>query len=231
MDKYIGTELELFEHAYNWKNYYGSFIKPLLGKHVAEIGAGIGGTTKILCNGFQEEWLCVEPDAELVAEINRKIQNGTLPGICTTYTGYSAHLHKSFDSILYIDVIEHIEDDAAELRHAASLLKSKGYLFIIVPAHQFLYSPFDKMIGHYRRYNKQRLKQAIPESLSIQKIIYLDCVGYFASLMNRWLLKQQLPTSKQVLFWDKFLVPLSKIADMILGYRFGKSLLLIAKKL
>jgi SAM-dependent methyltransferase len=230
MDKYIGNELEIFEHAHNWKNYYGSFIKPLLGKKVAEIGAGIGGTTKALCDGKQEQWLCVEPDPTLVAEIDRKICAGVLPSVCTTHRGYSAEIDQRFDGILYIDVIEHIEDDAAELQHSASLLNDNGYLFIIVPAHQFLYSPFDAVIGHFRRYDKESLGKIIPRSLEIKKLVYLDCIGYFASLVNKYLLKQKLPTKRQVQFWNNIMIPLSRIFDRILGFRFGKSLLLIAKK-
>ena len=230
MDKYIGNELEIFEHARNWKAYYGSFIKPMLGKQVAEIGAGLGGTTTALCDGSQENWLCVEPDKELTNEIERKIKEGVLPPICKSFTGYSSAVEKQFDSILYIDVIEHIEDDKAELLHAGNLLKMGGYLFIIVPAHQSLYSPFDKLIGHFRRYSRERLKAAVPASMHIEKSYYLDSAGYFASLVNKLFLKQSMPTLQQVRFWDRVIVPVSRITDRLLGYNFGKSVLLIARK-
>lgn len=229
-DKYIGNELEIFEHARNWKNYYASFIKPALGNEVAEIGAGLGGTTTALCDGTQQTWLCVEPDAELIKEVDRKIKEGIIPPVCKSFTGYSSQLTQQFDSLLYIDVIEHIEDDKAELELAASLLRTNGRLIIIVPAHQSLYSPFDKLIGHYRRYSRKSLKAVIPNSLQIEKLYYLDSVGYFASLVNKWFLKQSLPTLKQVAFWDKVIVPVSKLLDSVVGYNFGKSVLLIAKK-
>lgn len=230
MSKYIGNELEIFEHARNWKTYYSSFIKPLLGKEVAEIGAGLGGTTTALCDGTQEAWFCVEPDAELIKEVDRKISKGMLPNICKSFTGYSSDLKQQFDSVLYIDVIEHIENDGAELKRAANLLRTGGYLFIIVPAHQTLYSPFDKLIGHYRRYSRKSLKNVMPPDLKIEKAYYLDSMGYFASLVNRLFLKQSLPTLKQVQFWDKFIVPFSRVTDRLLGFNFGKSVLLIAKK-
>jgi hypothetical protein len=139
-------------------------------------------------------------------------------------------LKQQFDSVLYIDVIEHIENDAAELQLAANLLRAGGYLFVIVPAHQTLYSPFDKLIGHYRRYSRKSLKNVIPPDLTIEKAYYLDSMGYFASLVNRLFLKQSLPTLKQVQFWDKFIVPFSRVTDRLLGFNFGKSVLLIAKK-
>jgi len=230
-NKYIGSELQLFENARNWKSYYGSFLKPYLGKKVAEIGAGLGGTTTALCSSQQDEWLCVEPDEALLKEIEKKISDEQLSSnICKTFCGYSAQLKDKYDSILYIDVIEHIENDSAELQVASGLLRQGGHLLIIVPAHQFLFSPFDKMIGHYRRYNKKSLKSALPESLRIKKLYYLDSVGYFASLINKLFLKQKMPSLKQIQFWDKTLVPLSKIIDRLLFFQFGKSVLLIAEK-
>lgn len=227
---YIGTELELFEQARNWKSYFGSFIKPLLGKQVAEIGAGIGGTTAVLCNGQQDQWLCVEPDTALLREIDKKIKAGQLPGVCNTLNGFSSELKQQFDSLLYIDVIEHIENDRAELETAASLLTKEGLLFILVPAHQNLFSPFDKKIGHYRRYSRKTLKAIVPASLQVKKIYYLDSAGYFLSLVNRRILKQAMPTQRQVQFWDKIIIPLSRLADRLTGFQFGKSLLLIAQK-
>ena len=131
---------------------------------------------------------------------------------------------------MYIDVIEHIEDDKAELEKASNLLKQGGRIFIIVPAHQYLYSPFDKKIGHYRRYNKKLLKSIIPNYMTIEKLYYLDSVGFFLSLFNKIFLKQSMPTLKQIQFWDKVIIPISKLIDPLFGFNFGKSLLVIAKK-
>ncbi len=122
MSKYIGNELEVFEHATNWKNYYASFIKPFLGKKVAEVGAGLGGTTPVLCDGSQEEWLCIEPDSDLLEKVKKKITGGTIPPVCKPFMGYLTNVKDRFDSVLYIDVIEHIQDDKAELKVAANSL-------------------------------------------------------------------------------------------------------------
>jgi cyclopropane fatty-acyl-phospholipid synthase-like methyltransferase len=229
-NKYIGGELQVFEKALIWKNYYASFIMPLLGKEVAEIGAGIGGTTKVLCDGTQDRWICVEPDGELASEIERKIDTGELPSVCKVWTGFARELQQEFDSILYIDVIEHIEDDKAELETAASLLKKGGRLFVIVPAHQSLYSPFDQHIGHYRRYSRKTLQAVVPPSFIIEDVKYLDSAGYTASLANKLFLKQSLPTLQQVLFWDRIIVPVSRISDRLTRFNWGKSILLTAKK-
>jgi len=230
MSQYIGSELEIFEHAKHWKNYYASFIKPSLGRSVAEVGAGLGGTTPVLCDGSQQHWICIEPDPDLVKKIEQKIADGNIPSVCKTFNGYLTSLTTKFDSIIYIDVIEHIENDKAELEVAVGLLNTGGHLIILVPAHQKLFSEFDKMIGHFRRYNRNSLKSIIPQTMEIEKAYYLDSAGYFASLINKLFLRQGLPTLKQVIFWDRFLVPVSRITDRLLGFNFGKSVLLIARK-
>jgi SAM-dependent methyltransferase len=232
VENYIGNELELFDKAKNWKNYYGNKIKPLLKGDVLEVGAGIGATTKSLCNGDQNKWVCLEPDAALAKQVQLLLQQKDLPPCCELRIGTLEQQSNDelFDAIIYIDVIEHIENDAAELQRAKNHLKKGGNLIILVPAHQWLYSPFDEAIGHFRRYNKQMLKKAIPQDLKQQKLVYLDSVGLMASVANKLFLKQSYPTQKQVLFWDTILVPISRITDVISFNATGKSLLGIWQK-
>ena len=80
---YIGNELDLFEKATVWKKYYGNFLAPYLKGKILEVGAGIGGTTTELCNGTQEKWICLEPDPDLFAKLEKKIQDHRLPACCS----------------------------------------------------------------------------------------------------------------------------------------------------
>lgn len=226
---YIGNELELFEHATAWKKYYGKFLTPYFKGRVLEVGAGIGGTTSELCNGSQEKWLCLEPDPDLYAKLEGKIREGQLPACCSSLKGTTADLPQTekFNAIMYIDVIEHIENDAAELSRAKALLADGGYLVVLVPAHQSLYNQFDKAIGHYRRYNKKMLKEAAPATLQLEKIMYLDSCGLLASLMNKYFLKQDYPTLKQINFWNRCIVPVSKLTDVITNYNLGKTVVAV----
>ena len=105
-----------------------------------------------------------------------------------------------------------------------------GNLIILVPAHNYLFSPFDKAIGHFRRYNKKMLKKAAPKNLVQKKLIYLDSFGLFASLANKLLLKQSYPTLKQIKFWDNYIVPISRVMDKILFYSVGKTVVGIWQK-
>jgi SAM-dependent methyltransferase len=229
---YIGNELELFKYAHNWKQYYASVFVHLLKGDVLEVGAGIGETTHSLCNGKQESWVCVEPDPDLTTQIALKKQQGYLPDFIEIVTGTldAVAADRKFDAILYIDVIEHIEHDGEELLKASQYLKCGGHLIVLVPAHNFLYSEFDKAIGHFRRYNKRRLADAAPKHLKTIDLRYMDSVGLSASLANKWFLKQDYPELKQIQFWDNYIIPVSKIADRITFYKFGKTVVGIWQK-
>jgi hypothetical protein len=231
-EHYIGNELELFNHAKNWKNYYGNMLQPFLKGVVMEVGAGIGSTTLTLCNGSQQQWICLEPDQKLAHEIKGKIQQHLLPACCSLRTGILSDQPNDelYDAIIYMDVIEHIEKDHEELKLAASHLKKNGYLIILVPAHQWLFSPFDKAIGHYRRYTKKSLSNAVPPELKKIMLRYLDCAGLLASSANKLFLKQSYPTIKQVKLWDSTMVPVSRIIDRTIGWSAGKSVLGVWQK-
>jgi SAM-dependent methyltransferase len=225
---YVGSELELFAHAQRWKAYYKSLIAPFFGKRVLEVGAGLGATTAALCDGTQEAWICLEPDPDLLAQLRSR----PLPGCCRPQAGFVATLapDSRFDSILYIDVLEHIADDRAELQRASRHLSPGGRLIVLSPAYQFLFSPFDESIGHYRRYTRATLSALTPPDCRPILLCYLDSVGLLTSLANRLFLRQPLPTQAQILFWDRRLVPLSRLLDRLVGFRFGRSVVGVWEK-
>ena len=135
-----------------------------------------------------------------------------------------------YDVILLLDVIEHIEDSKGELRRAFDLLAPGGHLLILVPAFNYLYSPFDKAIGHFRRYDRSILRAELPPELIRVKTRYLDSLAFFLSLANKWFLTRSSPTLKQVLFWDRVIVPLSHFSDPLVLWSFGKSLISVSRK-
>jgi hypothetical protein len=129
-----------------------------------------------------------------------------------------------------MDVLEHIEADAAELARAASHLKPNGTLAILSPALPWLFTPFDKAIGHYRRYTKTSLRSIAPQGLREIKCIYLDSAGLLASLGNKLFLRSPIPSKSQIQFWDRAMVPLSRYADRALNHAIGKSILGVWQK-
>jgi ubiquinone/menaquinone biosynthesis C-methylase UbiE len=226
---YIGDELQTFALARNWKAYLAQQVRPFLGDDVLEVGAGLGETTQAFYTSAHRRWTLLEPDPTLADAARAKLLRGDLPAACAVRVG-STHILRSdelFDSILYIDVLEHIELDAAELTRATQHLRSYGHIIVLSPAHQLLYSPFDAHIGHFRRYNRRSLTAITPSAVRLVRLRYLDAVGMFASAANRAILRQEIPTRAQVLFWDRRMVPVSRVMDALLNYRVGKSILAV----
>jgi SAM-dependent methyltransferase len=222
---YIGSELEVFAHANNWKRYVRSQIEEYLTGTVLEVGAGIGSNALMYVGGPHKRWVCLEPDSQLAAGIS---SNPALRS-CELIVGTVADLPagQRFDAILYMDVLEHIAEDAVELSRSAEHLAPGGRLIVLAPAHQWLFTPFDRAIGHFRRYNAAMLRDAGPPGMRLERLRYLDAVGICASLGNRLLLSSATPTVRQIKTWDRFLVPVSRKLDFLLGYRAGKSVMAV----
>lgn len=228
---YIGNELELFQFAHNWKRYFASRMRPFLKGDVLEVGAGFGANVAYLYSESMTRWVSLEPDGRLCEEYRRRQSEGRLPATCELVQGTLETLpaEETFDTILYIDVLEHIEDDQAEFERAIQRLNPGGHLLILCPAHNFMFSPFDKAIGHFRRYDK-RLYRGLSARRSL-KIEYLDSVGMLASLANRLLLKQSYPGEKQIKLWDRVFVWLSSnVIDPLTFRMLGKSILGVWRK-
>ena len=226
---YVGNELDLFSSATNWKAYWGSKISPLLGERVLDVGAGLGATAKLLCSRKQSSWLALEPDEKLVERMREAQKAGEIPSHCEIRRGSLIDLptDAKFDSIVYIDVLEHIELDRAELENAAKHLAPNGRIIVLSPAHNWLFTPFDTALGHFRRYNRELIRKATPPSLVLDNAFYLDSAGMLASLGNRLVLKASSPNARQIQLWDKCLVPVSRLVDPLLAYRLGKSVIAV----
>ena len=225
--RYIGSELELFKKARNWKAYWRARIAEFVRGDVLEVGAGIGANTQTLAGLAYDRWTCLEPDAVLAARIELP-PGGRHKIVVGTIADLSADV--KFDAILYIDVLEHIEDDRGEMARAADRLKPGGALIVMSPAHPFLFTPFDAAIGHFRRYTRATLQATAPVGLQVTKLVYLDAAGMLASAGNRMLLRSAMPTERQILTWDRLLVPVSRWIDPLFAGRVGKNVLGVWRK-
>ena len=229
---YPGGELDLFAEVRNWKAYWSGELAPFLGQRVLEVGAGIGSNTRLLCDERRRAWLCLEPDRDLGARLNGRIERGEIAGPCAVECGAVRDLDPEarFDTVIYIDVLEHIEDDRAEMARAAELLDVGGHLVVLAPAWSFLYSPFDAAIGHLRRYDRQSLLALTPRGVELVRFRYLDSVGMLASAANRMLLRRSAPAPSQLALWDRVMVPLSLRLDPMIRHLLGKSALAVWTK-
>src|ERR1700761_2830279 len=98
---YVGSELELFIEATNWKNYWAGRVRPYVHGKVLDVGAGLGATFDYL-NEAADSWICLEPDAEMCRKLERRL--ATHPRAPRVRCGTTADLssEERFDTIVYI---------------------------------------------------------------------------------------------------------------------------------
>lgn len=217
---YSGKDvLEIMSEAKNYNAAIEKFIlQNLKGKKILDFGAGHGQFAIPLQKmGFAVE--CIEPDQDLGAALKK---------LCLVYQNINKA--PQYETIYSINVLEHIENDAATATQLIQHLLPGGRLIIYVPAFPVLYSSLDQKIGHHRRYTKKSLTALFPQ-LKILDCRYVDSLGYAASLYLKWFDKSQGQFSvKMVRFYDQFLFPLSQIIDHLSHPFWGKNLLLVAEK-
>jgi SAM-dependent methyltransferase len=225
----------------NYRKYQYSLISKYIGKIILEVGSGDRGFTYLLAkssNNF-EKILSIEPSQILFSSYNNKYSfpdNVKFQEIDL----FDLHVDNSvcFDTIIFIHVLEHIEKDREALYKAYELLQPNGYVLIEVPALQFLFSPHDKLLGHYRRYTKRTLKAIIdPDKFVIEDIWYQDPLGILGSLYYFKFKKIELKSEigldlvkNQGKIYDKYLVPLQSFIGKYIRLPFGLNLTAVLKK-
>ena len=137
-----------------------------------------------------------------------------------------------WDGILSINVLEHIEEDEAELaRYAKALAGRHGALCLFVPARPEIYAPIDKDFGHFRRYTRPELRRKLlGAGLEIERLTYFNWVGYFAWWVNFCLLKKRGFEVSKVRAFDRVIFPVVHAMETsVMRPPFGQSLLAIAR--
>jgi len=222
---YPGWELKYFDKAKNFRKYQFNLIKKNIKGNIAEIGPGNGVFLKYYIKNSKNIYL-YEP----TVAFNKNLKKNRLKKIKIINKKF--RLKKNFfDTILYLDVIEHIDNDLIEIKNAYKSLRKGGKLIINVPAYQHLYSQFDKDIDHLRRYSKSDFIKIL-NKLKIYRyqLTYFDSIGYILSLLSKIFVKNyRNHFAKKIKIWNN-LMPISKFFDKILFHCFGKSLLVVIEK-
>ena len=225
--KYPGAELDNFDKATIWRKYIFLLIKKFIRGSVLEVGAGIGSFTSNY-KDIPSKLTLSEIDNNNLYIIKEKFSNENI-----NFTNkVTKDLNEKFDTIMYLNVLEHIEKDKNEISQAFEKLNVNGYLIILVPAHNELYSNFDKAVGHFRRYKISFFKDIKIKDSKLINLIYLDALGYFLYFLNKIFFKEEVyPSKLKILIWDKIFTPLTFFLDKLLFYKFGKNILYVIKKL
>ncbi len=226
--KYLNEVLEFFDISDNYRSYQIELFGSYVGKEILEVGAGRGKIIEILAQNSEKQFTLLELDKNFFDILNNKFNSKNIKVLEERTQNIK---EKKFDTIFYLDVIEHIEDDRFELDTAYNLLKKNGHLIIIVPAFQILFSKFDQKVGHFRRYRKEFFKRYSDEkNLKIKKLVYFDFLGFFIILFSKLLnLTNSKKTTLGIKIWN-FLIPLSRLIDKITFHSIGKSIVCIYEK-
>jgi SAM-dependent methyltransferase len=229
---YEGRDLEALANMPNYYSWIMDTFAPHITGHVIEYGAGAGTVSSCLVP-FATKLTLIEPSPNLAGILRRRF--GPLPQvevIDASLEQHSLHLrNNSVDTIVLVNVLEHIEDDHAALTQLIGALKPGGRLLLFVPALQLLMSKLDKMVGHFRRYHKAELAHKVQAAGGdITLCRYFDLIGVAPWLVLNRLLGSTSFNPAFVAINDRFVVPVSRTIERIGNPPFGKNLILVATK-
>lgn len=217
--------LEVMQEAKNYNAYLLDLIEPHGSnpKLIVDFGAG-SGTFALPMVSRGHSVTCVEPDTILS---NRLAKDGVKVLSSIEYFD-----DNSVDYLYSLNVLEHIENDDSICDLWYRKLRSGGTVLVYVPAFEILYTSMDKKVGHFRRYTKRSLEKRLFEAgFLINKSKYVDSLGYVATLLFKIFDNGSGDLNRRLLvFYDKWVFPLSRVLDLFLGRFFGKNVYVIAKK-
>jgi SAM-dependent methyltransferase len=211
---YCGWEFSSLAKASNYYSWIFDTFSPSLQGRCLEIGSGTGNFTRFLTTSPSIEVLtCLEPSFSFSSSLAEKLRD--FPGIAvigTTVEEYlSEHGETRFDSIVSINVLEHVENDRDTLAGIAELLVPGGRFCLIVPAHQWLFGSLDAVFGHHRRYSRSSLDETISTSgLGVVDIGYLNSLGILPWFIMGRILHLRRWNPGSVGLYDRLMVPMLK---------------------
>jgi hypothetical protein len=221
-------EFSALDHAANYRSALVQTFRPYLRGNVVEVGAGIGQFSGELLKVPEiSRLLAVEPDERFFPRLQQKL------GSARCLKGTANHVPQTgWDCIVSVNVLEHIEDDAAELVTYRKLLaETVGSLCLFVPARPEIYAPLDRDFGHFRRYRRKELGGLLQRAgFQVEYLYYFNFAGYFAWWTSFKLLGQRGFKTSAVRLYDRWIFPSIFWAETHLARPpLGQSLVAIAR--
>lgn len=228
---YPGVELTALKDADNYYRAILGHFAPYLGERVVEIGAGLGTFSHLILDCASTSQLTlVEPADNLFPMLQKefsgdtrvRLVNGCLEDIADSL---------SPDSVVLVNVLEHIEDDWALLRTIHGILNPGGTILLFVPALPCLYGSLDEAFGHFRRYTKSALTLRLEKMrFQIVRLQYFNLPGIGPWFLAGKVLKRRSIPPSDVRMYDRWVMPWISRLERKWEPPVGQSILAIARK-
>lgn len=227
----LAIQTRLAEKARNYNRWIFKIIEPFLGKRIIDIGCSIGNITRF----FITAELVIGVDVDKTA---LEIATQRCAHLCDFRTfvlnGAGNHIlalkAEDIDTIVCLNVLEHLQDDGAALHAFHEVLVSQGHLILLVPALKWLYGSMDVADNHYRRYSKRDLQAKVRKAgFEVETILYFNLLGTIGWYLNGRVLNRTILPANQLSLYDK-IVPIAKRLEAVRRPPVGQSLILVARK-
>ncbi|QGK70409.1 methyltransferase [Allosaccharopolyspora coralli] len=224
-----GRALENDRGKPRYMAYQRELIRPHCGRTVLEVGAGTGE----FADGFTgtDRYVVTDVDPGAVSHMKERFQHRPEVEAMQFDLDGQQVLDDPVESLIAINVLEHVEEDAAALRSLSESLRPGGSVILFVPGYQRLYGEFDRKVGHFRRYTPSTVSAAAREAeLRVEVARPVNFVGAFAW----WAAVRKggagAPNPRLVSVYDRFLVPVTRRIEKHVRVPFGQSVLCVARK-
>jgi SAM-dependent methyltransferase len=216
----LGLEtLENFSEVPRFNQWLYAKIARFASGQILEIGSGIGNISAFLLKDQPDTTLSdLRPEYCQILE-NKFGQNPNLRGIysldlsLTDFNSRYSVLLEKFDTVIALNVVEHIEEDSIAIRNAKALLRKNGKLIILVPAGQWLYNSLDHELGHFKRYSKAGLKKLMESAgFSVSYCRYFNAAAILGWFISGNILGEKLIPQSKLHVFNK-LLPVFRILD------------------
>jgi len=222
---YTGIDhLRAMECAHNYNRFLvDAILDACPAGRALDFGAG-RGTLALAVRERGLEPICIERDAELC----RMLENLDL----MVFRRLSEANHEPVDFVYSMNVLEHIKDDAAAILEIRETLSPGGIFLLYVPAFPILYTAMDSRVGHFRRYRLTPLCQLLKDQgFEVQAARYVDSLGFLATLAYKYFGSQTGDISpRQVKTYDRWLFPISRLADSVFDRMLGKNIMIKSRR-
>ena len=216
--------LKTIESSPIFSNWMYETIKPYIKGDILEVGSGLGIYSRFLYRDFSGKLCLTDIDENYVAELRREFPtHRVLVEKLDIGSRDDFQLLRKrslrYDTIICMNVLEHINDDVTALRELKRLLKDNGVLILLVPVHKTLYNSIDRAVGHFRRYSKQELVLKLQKAgFLIREVFYYNVFGIVGWYLNGNLLKRQNVDRRAFGFFNR-LVPILQMLDKLPPFR------------